>query len=296
MSNIFKSNSNSRFASLTKDIPANNDKRNGKEDINENQTKDIDIKRDVVKDDKLSDRFNSFKYETSDNKFNSFKDDKQTDRFNSFKDDKQTDIFNSFKDERPDDRFNSFKNNGNSGFKNKETQHYREQREFEEREKDRLKQESLKIENFPVLIIQSKKNAEQPSMNFIQTIKKEEEKITDLKNVDTDLANLKEGWVLFKRDPITNKTIIKRHPEKEYLESHNSAKSEQENINETMNKIIKTLSELHERRTNEFIELNGYDTWEKMFKFPGWREREAELENTSDSEDDYYENEEENTF
>ena len=273
MSNIFKSksksNSNSRFAGLTKDIHANNDNRNdnrndninGKEYINENQTKNFDIKRDdAIKDDKQTDNFNSFKYET------------------------------------PDNKFNSFKNNGNSGFRDRETQYYRQQREFEEREKDRLKQESLKIENFPVLIIQSKKNAEQSSMNFIETIKKEEENITDLKDVDTDLANLKEGWVLFKRDPITNKTIIKKHPEKEYMASQNSDKSEQENINETMNKIIKTLAELHERRTNEFIELNGYDTWEKMFKFPGWREREAELENTSDSEDDYYENEEENTF
>jgi len=291
MSNIFKSNS--RFAGLSDDIPANkdkkNDKRDKKKDRNENQNKDIDIKDELNKDNNQSDKFNSFKDDRSDNKFN------------------------SFKDERPNDGFNSFKNSGNSGFRDRrryddrDTQRYREQREaeektrreFEEKEKERLKQESLKIENFPDLVIKTKKELQQPSMNFVEIIKKEEEKDSNLTDKDNDLENLKEGWILFKHDPITRKSITKRHPNdilREIEEKQNSVKSQQEIINENMNEIIKALSELHERRTNEYIELYGYDTWEKMFKFPGWQEWEAEFDDMDDSEDDYYENEEENTF
>jgi len=281
MSNLFKPNS--RFASLTHDIPANRDKKNDK------RTKKDDRKE--VKEE---------------NKVTGVKEDNNKDETSSEK-------FNSFKDERPIDRFNSFKNNGNNTFRerryndrrfdDKETQRYREQRdaeekarrEFEESEKERLKQESLKIENFPDLVVQNKRDVQQPLMNFVETIKKEEEKVSNLKDVDPDLENLKEGWVLYKRDPNTRRTIVKRHPNdirREAEEMQNSVKSEQEIINENMNEIIKALSELHERRTNEFIDMYGYDTWEKMFKFPDWREREAELEET-DSEDDYYEEEEE---
>ena len=63
--------------------------------------------------------------------------------------------------------------------------------------------------------------------------------------------------------------------------------------------VFNALAELHQRRTDEYIEQYGYDEWERMFKFPDWREREAYLEamdklaNMSDEEeyeeDDYYE-------
>ena len=42
-------------------------------------------------------------------------------------------------------------------------------------------------------------------------------------------------------------------------------------------------------RRAEYIELYGYDTWEKMYKFPNWQEEE----NYSDSEDETDEEEEE---
>ena len=284
MSNIFKPNS--RFSALTDEIPANKDKKNDKRDRKENKMNDKTIDEN--------------------------KEDNVVQNLNTFKDDRQNDRFNSFKDDRENDRFNSFKNNENTGFRDRRryddrvSQRYREQREaeektrreFEEKEKERLKQESLKIENFPDLVIHSKKELQKPSMNFIEMIKKEDID-SNLTDKDNDLENLKEGWILFKRDPITRKTITKRHPNdilREIQEKQNSVKSEQEIINENMNEIIKALAELHERRTNEFIEMYGYDTWEKMFKFPGWREWEEEFEDMDDSEDDYYEDidEEEN--
>ena len=42
--------------------------------------------------------------------------------------------------------------------------------------------------------------------------------------------------------------------------------------------IINALANLHQRRTDEYIELYGYDEWERVFKFPDWREREVYLE------------------
>ena len=43
---------------------------------------------------------------------------------------------------------------------------------------------------------------------------------------------------------------------------------------------------LHEKRTNDYINEYGYDTWEKMFKRPNWREEELEDLSDSESEDD----------
>ena len=38
------------------------------------------------------------------------------------------------------------------------------------------------------------------------------------------------------------------------------------------------------KRTQEYIENYGYDEWERMFKFPDWREREAYLEEMEEME------------
>jgi hypothetical protein len=268
MSNIFKSNS--RFAGLSDDISVNKDKKNDKREKKNDKKNNDKIKNEIK---------------------------------NEIKEEKSIDKFNSFKDEKPDDRFNSFKNNSNNGFRDRRHQmgdreynRYREEREAEEikrielekKEKERLQQEALKIENFPDLIIKNKKETKQQheqTMSFIEKIKKESEsnKIDIYK--DPDLENLKEGWVLFKRDYITNKTIIKKHPrdeKREYEENINSKKYEQEIIKE----VCRQLASLHERRTNEYIELYGYDTWEKMFKFPGWREWEEEFDDNSDEDED----------
>lgn len=272
MTNIFKSNS--RFAGLTDDLPVNKDKKNNTRD-----------RKNDIKDDKIKD----------DNKI-----------------EKSIDKFNSFKDERHDDRFtlNRFKNNTNNGFSErrygdgrrydeKEIQRYREQREaeeksrieFEVKERERLTQEALKIDNFPDLVVQNKKDKKENeiSMSFIEKIKKEREYINDSISKDPDLINLKRGWVVFKCDPITHNIIVKKHPrdiEKENEEILNLNKYEQERIKEA----FKQLANLHEKRTNEYIEMYGYDTWEKLFKCPNWREFEAEFDDESDEE---YEDEQE---
>ena len=65
--------------------------------------------------------------------------------------------------------------------------------------------------------------------------------------------------------------------------------------------ILKELVELHERRTREFIELNGYDVWERMFKCRDWREWEARFEDESDEDcdddcDDDFDDEDEEDY
>ena len=49
-----------------------------------------------------------------------------------------------------------------------------------------------------------------------------------------------------------------------------------------MNKLVN----LHEKRTKEYIELYGYDTWEKMFKFPNWEEEENYFDDDEDEDED----------
>jgi hypothetical protein len=196
-------------------------------------------------------------------------------------------IQNSKKDkEKKDERFNSFKSERASPFIN-----YREQ---EQREKERIKQESLKIENFPDLLIVSNKKEFMEDNKTISYIEKLQKENDNKKYIDTDLENLKPGWVLLKSDPLTRRTIIKHHPEINIIEKKEKTKTEKEIAMDVLNVLV----DLHEKRSREYIEKFGYDEWETMFKFPDWREREAYLEQmeneTNDSEYDEYENEYEN--
>lgn len=199
-------------------------------------------------------------------------------------------IQNSKKDkEKKDERFNSFKTERESPFIN-----YREQ---EQREKERIKQESLKIENFPDLLIVSNKKEFMEDNKTISYIEKLQKENDNKKYIDTDLENLKPGWVLLKSDPLTRRTIIKHHPEINIIEKKQKTKTEKEIAMDVLNVLV----DIHEKRTREYIEKFGYDEWETMFKFPDWREREAYLEQmeneTNDSDyDDEYEDEDENEY
>jgi hypothetical protein len=186
---------------------------------------------------------------------------------------------NSFKTENPpisETRHNGFRDRGRDGFRDRGRERYRLQieeqiktkKEFEERENERIKLESLKIENFPDLVSISKKeeNKDNMTMNYMEKLNKEE-----IKN--NDLEILKPGWVLLKRDVITGKNITISHPKTNVVE------------NNVENNVVNLLVKLHEKRTNEYIDNYGYDEWERMFKFPDWRERETYLEEMEESEE-----------
>ena len=205
---------------------------------------------------------------------------KSNSRFSVLVDDIPIQNNNSKKDkEEKNERFNSFKSERESPFIN-----YREQ---EQKEKERIKQESLKIENFPDLLVVSNKKVMEDikKVSYIEKLQKEDD---TKKYIDTDLENLKPGWILLKSDPLTRRTIIKHHPEINIIEKK---KKTEKTETEIAMDVLNVLVELHEKRTREYIDNFGYDEWERMFKFPDWIEREAYLEQmeneTNDSEYEY---------
>jgi hypothetical protein len=210
--------------------------------------------------------------------------------------------------ENNEERNNTFKENEFNSFKNidretrfrpydeKERQNLREKKEAEEKkrkekekfEKVKFEKESLKIENFPTLGLEKSQKEDKPKLVYVEKIKlvKLANNNNNKNNIDPDLVDLKPGWVLLKRDPQTGRTIIKSHPEKQVIEK---PVTEQEIGRD----ILKSLVDLHEKRTQEYINTYGYDTWEKMFKTPNWRE-EAELYESD--EEEYEEDDDDNDY
>lgn len=241
---MFKTNS--RFSSLMDDIP---DKKNKK-----------DNKKEIGSSENRGDKFNSFKSEKNDNK--------------------QRELSSPY----DDNRFRSYDYKQRDRYRQEREAEMKIQKEFEEREKERKKMEALNMDKFPDLfgnikkdeIKDETKNEESKNISYIEKLKKENEDIKQ--NIDPDLEILKPGWVLLKKDKNSNKIIRKYHPETKQELTIEEKTDQEIGIN-----IINALVELHERRTREFIELNGYDTWEKMYKFPNWQEEE---ENYSDSENE----------
>ena len=80
-----------------------------------------------------------------------------------------------------------------------------------------------------------------------------------------------------------------------------SLKENIENSEEHYN-VLYSLCNLYEKRTTEYIEMYGYDTWEKTFKFHNYdyewvdkldEEYEVEMEKLFDEEHDYVSEEDE---
>lgn len=243
---------------------------------------------------KLNSRFSALVDDIPQQKNESKKKDKQPKNELEANVENKEEKFNSFKSERP------FRESTFRPFDDRQREHYRLHREaeikakkeLEEREKERIKEKSLNIENFPDLIMSAPKNeskekekeTEKEKITYIETLKKEE--IVE-KYIDPDLEKLKPGWILLKTDPITRRTITKNHPETSIEE-----KAVEKSENEIAIDVLNALVELHQKRTDDYIENYGYEEWEQMFKFPDWREREVylegmeEMENVSESEDE----------
>lgn len=238
MSNIFKKNS--RFGALAeetstiKEIKKNNKKKDTINKINEDM----------------------FKIEV-----------------NSFKSDNNS--FRKSLDNRP-------KTNYNNGYQrnsltNRESNEVIEMRALEEKLKkeheEKIEQErvakALSIDNFPTLGKKDSKNKDETNNNsFLTKLKisiKNDKIEAKLKHVVKEKP--KSGWVVISRDLLTGRNKI------EYSEFMTPIKPEKTE-NEIAYDILYALCDLHERRTEEFIDLYGYDTWEKTFKTLNWEEEE----------------------
>lgn len=102
-------------------------------------------------------------------------------------------------------------------------------------------------------------------MNYKDRIKNKEI-LEDNMDIDEDLINLKPGWVLIKKCPKNSSTIFKYKPNDEKI-NHLSLEEDDLIKNE---KIINNLIDLYYKRTDEYINLWGYDDWEKEFRFPNY--------------------------
>ena len=288
--------SNSRFGSLVEEVKKD-EKNNKKTDVkkDEKNNKKIEVKKDENKKDDVK-KDENVKKEQVKNDNNSFKNDN-----NSFKNDN-----NSFKN----DNNSSFRNEGNS-FKNNRSYKDRCLAEYAAREQKLIKEEKERIEaenqkkleitNFPELVstFVLPKIDNIPSISFLEKVTtintvKEEDNIDKEK---FDFNNLKPGWSMLKRNPVTNQTIIKSKVI--ISEKEESVLSE---VDVAYN-ILYSLVDLHERRKEKYIESWGEDEYEKMFMFPNYdyeyfdkldEKYEKEMEKLEENEyyeeyNDYYE-------
>jgi hypothetical protein len=122
--------------------------------------------------------------------------------------------YNSFtKSDNEEHKFSCFRpldENEKERRRLKREMEFQKQKEFEENEKERIKSKSLQINpiNFPELYLDSKQdNIINKCESYIEKLKY---KAVDNNFVDPDLVNLKQGWVVLKRDNLTGKTIIKK--------------------------------------------------------------------------------------
>lgn len=197
--------------------------------------------------------------------------------------------FNLFKSERifekRESKFRPYHERQRETYRLEREAEIKAQKELEEKEKERLEAEALNINNFPDLTIANKKeNNVDNQLNFLDTLKKEEE-VKKIVVQDPDLVNLNPGWLLIKKDKQSGNIVMKYGPGTTFY------KQPKKTVHELGLDILNGLVNLHERRTNEHIELNGYEMWEKMFKSPDWSEREAYLEDMEElanmSDEDY---------
>ena len=142
---------------------------------------------------------------------------------------------------------------------------YKERREKEDnikKEEERLKKEardkkSLSKESFPVFI---HKNQNSSSNNLQITFKEKVSVIVEQKNITPIVNPIKPGWVEIRRDPNIKKTIYTYgEEEKRDIIGDNSYYH-----------VLKALATLHNKRTNEYIDMWGYDSWENVFISPNY--------------------------
>jgi hypothetical protein len=272
MNNIFKQNS--RFGSLAEEASTTKDpkKNNNKNKINDDRFK--------IEEDKGQE--NTFKSES-----------------NSFK--------KSY-DDRPQMNYNNgYQRNSLTNRESKETI---ERRALDEKlrkeENDRIEEErlvkALSIDNFPTLGKKENKNTNETNNNsFLAKLKnsiENDKKQAEIKETEIKRENMlkpKPGWAVISKDPLTGRSKI------EYGDPVVPKKPEKTE-NEMAYDVLCALCDLHERRTQEFIDLYGYDTWERTFKSPNWREEEEYLERMDEeyealiASDDEYEYDEEEDY
>jgi hypothetical protein len=169
----------------------------------------------------------------------------------------ETNNKNLFNKRKKTDENNKKENNKINNIKNKE-------------EKGSHKKEStiLLSESFPELStkVKNKKPNEiinvKKEINFIDKVNFEKAVIPQKNNTNTLNEDIEPGWVEISFNPKTRE--FTRRYNSQYIQTNNTIKSSNEN------KALNALIETHKRRTQEYINMWGYEEWEKMFRFPNY--------------------------
>lgn len=169
----------------------------------------------------------------------------------------------------------------------------KQEREKEERRKKILQEEkekSLAVENFPDLLgninntdLILPKITQEAFVDKVKFIKP----VIESKKPENII---RQGWIEIKQEPNTKKVITTSNLPFRCIDNNDN-----NNVH-----VLCSLADLHERRTKEYIDMWGYDTWEKMFTSPNYDydyfnkldeqyEEEMENENEIDNES-YYSN------
>jgi hypothetical protein len=215
------------------------------------------------------------------------------DRNNNFKEDRN----NNFKEDR-----NFFKNDSSrrgNRYETKESKEKREQfekmrKEKEEKAKEEKNQKNLSADNFP--------NLHGSNVKTEKTIGKKESYVEKINKISikepTEVDHIKPGWVEVKRDHENPRKLIYTYGLGLGLglESENSSHSKESSKKKLEPQVLDALVLLHNKRTQEYIDMWGYDTWEKLYRFPNYdyhyfdkldEKYEEELEKELEEDDEY---------
>jgi predicted glycosyl hydrolase (DUF1957 family) len=161
----------------------------------------------------------------------------------------------------------------------------------------------IKVNDFPELSKPNKNKSSNNVKSFTSLLKEEVKEEIKVEVKEEDLVP--PGWVLYKYTKNKNELFGIKYSKITSTQSSNTGKKpelDNNNIN-VAEKIIIALSNLHEKRTNEYKELWGEDEWERMFLCPNYDyeyfdkldeayeiEEEKRNEHKYYDDDDYYSN------
>jgi len=158
-----------------------------------------------------------------------------------------------------------------------ETKEYKERIEKEEKirkekEKKRKEEETKKnlaVENFPDLNLNKKSihnipdnNVSNIKMNYINKVSTQ--KI--IKDNNKVLQQVKPGYIEIKYDKENTNKIVYRYGKG----VNTNLDMDIDNMNKPNNSALEALVKLHETRTQAYIAMWGYETWQNMFIFPNY--------------------------
>jgi hypothetical protein len=187
---------------------------------------------------------------------------------------------NNFKEERnnlKEDR-NFFKNDYPrrtteklNKYETKESKEKREQfekmkKEKEEKFKEEENRKKLSQDNFPQLNVIASKKIEQEVEKKISYI----EKVTQVSIKENKVAEVKPGWVEMKCHPSNPRKIIYTYGEGVSEDCFPNKPTYKTSKTTPEPQVLEALVNLYNKRTQEYIDMWGYDTWEKMYRFPNY--------------------------